>query len=296
MIRPKARRKRSSPKAQEPNVWLLHGLVILAVMRGVSIVIFVEVRPLPLALKDFGLILGGGLIGFISVSFEEIVRAAPERRRAREQRAKDLAAGKFQREEEGRQHEKELEESHQKFLALESELSVSMRRGAELQAPLELVGAHERSRIYCALLLGYFYDRRETQLGSLPPTFSMMALKLELPADELLKKEDLVEFLGCITDALEVKCGPVVRGAFELGCLLRDLDKNGFGTMHHPEALESLQSGLKLLKCDPEILRRRQVLGGMRSCRENTGRGIIFFRNPPEARLGALPRNRENVR
>lgn len=239
--------ERPSTEAKDASSWQLHVLVFLPVLLGGFIIVLVELSVIPPAVKDFALALGGALMGVISLVFDEILRARPERRRSKEQRAKE-------REEERRQHREELDEAHQKFLALESELSASMRRAADLQAQLELVGSHERSRIYAALMMGYFYDRRDENLGQGPPVFVCRAKELELPADELLREEDLVEFLVQITNALTVKYGPVVRGAFNLGCLLRDLDKGGFSAMCDPKALEDLQSSLKLLKIDPAII------------------------------------------
>jgi hypothetical protein len=240
--------------AYEPHLWHLHGFVLFFVVLGLFVVLLAEFYASTPAWKDVGLIVGGILIGFVALSVDELIRARPERRRAKEQTAKEREADR-------RQHKEEIKNDLEKFLALESQLHESKRRETELQAQLEVVMAQERRHIYDALWLGYVHHQPHEQLGVRGPIFANIASKLDLPADLVEEKhyqnlEEYSVFMTRIFDALERKFGPAVVAACELGAFLGNLNAIGFKAMFHPNAdsLEYVQTRLRLLKCDQEII------------------------------------------
>lgn len=69
--------------------WRFHIPVFLGVAGGVFIVALVELRPVPQGLRDVALVLGGALIGLMSLWLDEMVRTGPERDAARKEHARE---------------------------------------------------------------------------------------------------------------------------------------------------------------------------------------------------------------
>jgi hypothetical protein len=275
-------REHSATTDQEPILWYLHLAILFFVALGAFIIVFIEIFPTQPGFKDAGIAFGGILIGFISLSFEEHFRARPERRRMKEERVQDLVRVTQQRDEDRRHHGEEREKDLERFLALESELSASKRRAHDLLAQLELVGSHERSRIFAALHMGYWCDRRDEKIDDLHSlsNFNSMALKLGVPPDELdkLKEYEMEDLVRGTRSALELNYGPVVSGAFDVGHLLRKLEKGGFDKMQEPAVLDELELGLRILKCDFEVLvAARRFWNGCKAAGKIPDEALSFF-------------------
>jgi hypothetical protein len=153
------------------------------------------------------------------------------------------------------QHQEKIKDDLEKFLALESELRESKCQLGHLHGQLELVGSQIMDKIYAALLLGYFYDRREETGAQQRSIFRDMAFKLGLPTAIAGEKNptdlnELADFMTKTSNALMVKYGEAANAAFNLGGILRDLDERGFNLMCQPDAWGEVEIGLKTLKCD----------------------------------------------
>lgn len=140
-------RKTSSPKpakAQKIN-WNFHAPVFIGIVGGVVLVLVVELRPVPQGLRDAALIVGGALVGLISLWLDEVFRTGPERQRLEQQRVADNQQHERERAEERDQHEKDRAEDQQRIEKLHAE---NRRLFTENEKLLEFAKASEdRDRI-----------------------------------------------------------------------------------------------------------------------------------------------------
>lgn len=115
---PKMQRATNGPSSnggiKEPFRWQFHAVVLLFVIVGMTIVAIAETRS-PFW-KDIGLVVGGALIGFVSLSIDEHFRSRPERARARREREEERREHENERAADGRRAEELLSEN-QKLLA-----------------------------------------------------------------------------------------------------------------------------------------------------------------------------------
>ncbi len=84
-------RKRPPKGAHESHNWRLHGLVFLFLVLGGFVLLLAEVYATSQAWREIGLAVGSFLIGFVSLSFDELVRARPQRIADNLQREKERA-------------------------------------------------------------------------------------------------------------------------------------------------------------------------------------------------------------
>jgi len=178
-----------------------------------------------------------------------MVKERRDSRQNHEKLTKQLKNLLLENEQDRDQHKKELDEDFKKFLAEQEQVKKSELLVAELRAQLELVGAHERSWICAAIFLGYSSNEREEIVES-RCLFKEMAKKLNLEVSNELINTDV----NNIWNILENNYGPVVSGAFDFGCLLTHLNKDGYNAMVSTGTLEHMVDRLKLLKCEQGII------------------------------------------
>ncbi len=223
--------------------WRFHFPVCLAIAGGLFLILLAEVgagaRAISTGLKDFALILGGTLVGLGSLSLNEIYRAQPERLRSEEAR-----------EAERERHQEERRLDFEEYRALQTELRVVRLRAASLQSKLDLTGAVDRDRVGDALVLGFYFHRRNDRLPSGGGSIFKRAgerLKLAEP------KRDLKLEKSAVQQVLHIAYGPVVAESFHLGYLLSHLGDEEMPQTSSPEILGELERHLKALKLGAEI-------------------------------------------
>jgi hypothetical protein len=220
--------------------WKFHVPVCSAIAAGVILVVAVEIASstghLQGALRDLGLVLGGALIGFIGLCLYEIYRAGPR-----------LALAERERDAERQRHQDERRLDFEQYRALQLELRQMRSHASSLQAKLDLTGAIDRDRIGDALVLGFYFHRRNERLPSSPAQsiFNIAARRLKLLGNNAEIKVDK----DPLYEVLHMAYGPIVAEAFDLGYTLSHLGEDGFSEVR-PEILADLENQLKALRLD----------------------------------------------
>jgi len=219
--------------------WRFRFLVYAAIVGGLLLIAAVELLRsagmIPREIADAGLVIGGAMVGFAALYVNEIARVAPERARL-----------EAEREAERQRHQEERRLDFEQYRALQFELRATRSRAAALQAKLDLTGALDRDRVGDALLLGFYFHRRDERLPSSPhrSIFQMAALRLKIVADPATEVKLAKEPLR---DVIEVTYGPIVAEGFDLGYLLSHIGEDGV-SQARPEVLNELEKQLRSLK------------------------------------------------
>ena len=225
--------------------WRFYLPVCLAIIFGALIVAVIEDSPaLRLILRgwaDAALVLGGALIGLTGIVLEEIYRGGPERERAAQER-----------EAERQRHQEERRLDFAQYRLLQAELRETQARAERLQAKIELTGVLDRDRVGNALLLGFYFDRRDELIAATAERtiFETAAQQLKLPAEPF---EQTKVDRAATHDLLAMAYGANVAEAFDFGYLLGCLDASGFPDNCTPETLAQLEQQLKRLGDDSEL-------------------------------------------
>lgn len=212
--------------------------VCFAIAGGALLVLIAEIlagaRIIPESIKDAGLILGGALMGLVAVSLNEIYRAEPER--LKEER---------EREAERQRHQEERRLDFEQYRSLQAELRETKTRAASLQAKIELTGALDRDRVGDALLLGFYFHRRNERLASSRESiFRTAAERLKLLTG---KVHEIKLEKSALHEVLELTYGPIVAESFDLGYVLSHLGEDGLPESRI-EILSELERHLKSLR------------------------------------------------
>lgn len=224
------------------NGWKFHVTVYFGIVAGGLLILAAELLSsahlISREVRDGGLVIGGMLVGLIAVSLSEIYRVEPER--ARVERDREL---------ERQRHQEERRLDFEQYRAMQSEVRDMRSHAVTLQAKLELTGALDRDRVGDALLLGFYFHRRNERLSSPPhhPVFMTAARRLKLIT---VKKGDIKLEKPALREVLEMTYGPIVAEAFDLGYLLSHLHEDG-ASEQRPEILTELERQLNSLKVDP---------------------------------------------
>ncbi|HVN69241.1 MAG TPA: hypothetical protein VMU38_06310 [Candidatus Binatia bacterium] len=197
-------------------------------------------RPIPQAAHDLGLVVGGGLVGLIVFWIDETYVASPERKRAAEER-----------ESERQRHQEERRLDFEQFRALQSELRECRLHAASLQAKIDFTGAVDRDRVGDALLLGFYFHRRNERLpsDSRQSIFNTAAMRLRLLTNAA---QDINVDKDSVRGVIEMAYGPIVSEGFDLGYVLSHLDENVLPSATSPEIMMELERHLSELKVGAE--------------------------------------------
>ncbi len=250
--------------------WRFYLPVCLAIIFGALVVAVIEDSPaLRLILRgwaDAALVLGGALIGLTGIVLEEIYRGGPERVRVAQERE-----GERQR------HQDERRLDFAQYRLLQAELREAQARADRLQAKIELTGVLDRDRVGNALLLGFYFDRRDEPVTATTERtiFETAAQRLKLPTEPF---EQMRVDRATTHDLLAMAYGANVAEAFDFGYLLARLDASGFPGNCTPETLAQLEQQLKSLGDDSEL--HSAVAKFLRYCRsrERAARSAGFLR------------------
>ena len=250
--------------------WRFYLPVCLAIIFGALIIAIVEDSPaLRLILRgwaDAALVLGGALIGLTGIVLEEIYRGGPERVRVAQEREADRL-----------RHQEERRLDFTEYRKLQAALRETQSRAERLQAKLGLTGVLDRDRVGNAVLLGFYFDRRDEPIAATNERtiFETAAQQLKLPAEpfELMKVDRMATH-----DLLSMAYGANVAEAFDFGYLLSRLDAGGFPDNCTPETLAQLERQLKRLGDDSEL--HSAVAKFLRYCRSRereraSGTGVL---------------------
>jgi hypothetical protein len=220
--------------------WQFHVPVYFGIVGGALLIILSEMlnsaHLIPVAVKDAGLVAGGALLGLVALLLNETYRVEPERARIERER-----------EAERHRHQEERRLDFEQYRALQSELREARSTAATLQSRLNLSGAIDRDRVGDALLLGFYFHRRNERLPSAPKLaiFTIAAKRLKLVRE---KNAEIKVDKTALREVLEIAYGSVVSEAFDLGYLLSHLGEDGVSTTRSPEILAQLQEHLNALK------------------------------------------------
>lgn len=221
------------------NGWKFHVTVYVGIIGGALIILAAELlrsaHAVSSNVRDVGLVIGGVLIGFVTLLLNEIYRAQPERLRSEQER-------ELQRQ----RHQEERRLDFEQYRTMQSELRDMRSHTATLNAKLELTGALDRDRVGDALLLGFYFHRRGERLSAPPhhPIFLTAARRLKFVSE---KKREIKLDKAALGEVLEMTYGPIVAEAFDLGYLLSHLHEDG-ASQQHPEILAELERQLDALK------------------------------------------------
>jgi hypothetical protein len=223
------------------NGWKFHVTVYFGIVAGGFLIVASELlssaHMISGEVRDAGLVIGGFLVGLIAVVLNEIYRVEPER--ARVERERDV---------ERQRHQEERRLDFEQYRAMQSELRDSRSHAGALQAKLELTGALDRDRVGDALLLGFYFHRRNERLPSPPhhSIFMTAARRLKLATE---KRSEINLDKAALREVLEMTYGPIVAEGFDLGYLLSHLNEDG-NSQQRPEILNELERQLNALKVD----------------------------------------------
>lgn len=228
------------PAGSKKTGWRFYVTVCSAFVGGALLVVAVELLSsahfVAGDLRDTGLVIGGALIGLLSLGLNEFYRVEPERLRMEAQREAEL-----------QRHQEERRLDFEQYRILQSELREARSRASSLQAKVDLTGALDRDRMGDALLLGFYFHRRAERLPtSRQPIFKTAAQRLKFLA---LTHDDLNLDKAALHRVLELTYGPIVAEAFDVGYVLSHLGENGLPE-GRPEVLSELENYLKDLKLD----------------------------------------------
>jgi hypothetical protein len=186
--------------------------------------------------KDAGLVLGGALVGLIALILDDAYRSGPQRERVEQER-----------DAERQRHQEERRLDFDQYRAVQSELRETRTRATALQAKLDLAGALDRDRVGDALLVGFYFHRRNERLPSSPkdPIFQIAGRRLRLLTE---KSPEVKLEKSAVREILEISYGPVVSEAFDLGYVLSHLGEDGVPATSSPEILAELRTHLSALK------------------------------------------------
>ncbi|HEY6350287.1 MAG TPA: hypothetical protein VI636_12840 [Candidatus Angelobacter sp.] len=265
--------------------WGFHGLVLFFAVVGVFVVVLAELRAPSPFWKDFGLIVGGLFIGFVSLSVDEHFRARPERIRARKEH-----------EEERRQHEEEHKSDQDRIAQLQAQNQTVLDRVRGVQGTVD---ERERREILLsqtetdnAYYLGYLATALPMKIesfadnlilirafcGDLGIQFSQAEqCMLESASTEPSQGEKITE----IVLSKETGIRPPLRCFFLLGnkaAWLRDQMENAHSSRAVLKDLEGLHSN-PFLQLDPRYARvvdeLLQILRPYRETIPDNARGLI---------------------
>jgi hypothetical protein len=229
--------------------WNFHVPVFLGMLGGAVLVTVVELRPLPQGLRDAALVVGGALVGLISLWLDEVLRTAPERRRLEQQRVADSEQHERERTDEREQHETDRAEDQQRIEKLHDE----NRRLLELSKASE-----DRDRIrseteaQSAYTLALLATTLPTKTGSVPVAITSICSDLGLRFSETEQKV-LETPPASQTDAHQISGMLLTKGHalpqrlwcfFELGNRapwLKDLAESGRSTKTATDWLETFR-------------------------------------------------------
>ena len=150
-----------------------------------------------------------------------------------------------EREAERQRHQEERRLDFEQYRSLQTELRETKSRAASLQAKIELTGALDRDRVGDALLLGFYFHRRNERLASSRESIFRTAaerLKLVTGNAHEIKLEK-----SALHEVLELTYGPIVAESFDLGYVLSHLGEDGL-LEGRVEILSELERHLKSLR------------------------------------------------
>ncbi len=231
--------------------WRFHVPVGLGIAGGVLLIVAVlllgRAGAIAYGLVDIGLVAGGALVGLTALSLDEIYRNAPERLHLERQRDAERVR---------QQEERRLD--FEQYRALQAELRDVRAHAGQLQAKLDLTGALDRDRVGDALLLGFYFHRRDDRLasGSGRPIFKTAAQRLRVVTDPA---RDLDLDKTATRAVLNAAYGAVVAEAFDLGYLLSHFGEDGLPPAARPEILSELERHLQSLRPDAGVRSRNGV-------------------------------------
>jgi hypothetical protein len=211
--------------------WKILLPVCCAIAAGVVVILIAELSGAAQdrhAGRDLALIAGGVLLGLASVAFYEIYVAG--RRITLTERERDA---------ERRRHQDERRLDFEQYRALQSELRQTRSQLSALQAKADLTGAIDRERVGDALILGFYFHRRNERLPSSPKhsIFTIAAQRLKLRNG----KPQITLEKPALHELLHMAYGPIVAEAFDLGYVLSRLGEGGFAESHS-QILADLES------------------------------------------------------
>jgi hypothetical protein len=221
--------------------WRFYAPVCAGIAGGGLLILAVELLSaygmIGRTLRDVVLVIGGALLGLVALCLYELYRAAPDRRRAAQEREAEL-----------QRHQEERRLDFEQYRAVQSELRETRSRAESLEAKVRLSGALDHDRVGDALLLGFYFHRRGERLPSPPKQsiFKTAATRLKLLTD---KTTDVKLDKAALHDVLEIAYGPVVAEGFDLGYVLSHLSEDGVRE-GRPEMIAELELQLKALKLD----------------------------------------------
>lgn len=221
------------------NGWKFYVTVYVGIIGGGLLILATELlhsaNLISGQVRGAGLAIGGVFVGLIAVLLNETYRAQPER-----------AQWEHERELERQRHQEERRLDFEQYRTMQTELRDMRSHMAVLQARLELTGALDRDRVGDALLLGFYFHRRNERLPSSPhdPIFTTAARRLKFVTE---KKAEIKLDKAALCEVLEMTYGPIVAEAFDLGYLLSHLQQDG-SAKQHPEILGELERQLTALK------------------------------------------------
>ena len=228
--------------------WRFHVPVGLGIAGGVLLIVGVlllgRAGAIAAGLVNIGLVAGGALVGLTALSLDEIYRNAPERLRLEHQRDADRVR---------QQEERRLD--FEQYRVLQAELRDARARAGTLQAKLDLTGALDRDRVGDALLLGFYFHRRDDRLdgGRGRPIFKTAAQRLRVVNDAA---RDLELDKAATRSVLNAAYGAVVAEAFDLGFLLSHFGEDELPPVTRPEILSELERHLQSLRPDADLRNR----------------------------------------
>jgi hypothetical protein len=216
--------------------------VCLGIAGGVFIVAFVELfgarHPIAADVRETALVVGGALVGLIALLLNDIFRTEPA-----------FLHIEQERETERQRHQEERRLDFEQYRALQAQLRENHARVGSLEAKLKLTGALDRDHVGDALLLGFYFNRRDERLPSSPhqPVFTIAAQRLKVVTGT--NPEVRLDRLA-LRAVLDIAYGALVSEAFDLGYVLSHLGEDGLPPTHNPEILAELEKHLNALKFD----------------------------------------------
>lgn len=187
-------------------------------------------------LRDAALVLGGAAFGLTALCVNEVYRVLPELERLQREREVERV-----------RHQEERRTDFEEYRALQTELEEMRAHATALQSKLDLAGALDRERVGDALLMGFYFHRRDERLPSAPKEsiFRTAAARLKVVSGTTV---DVKLDKATLHDVIEIAYGLVVAEAFDLGYVLSHLGEDGVVRSHDPDVLAELEKHLKAVR------------------------------------------------